>query len=387
MSRITKFSQIPAQLKYPPQSKGKLSQIHSEIITAVIAKHELTLKDLKQVIQLINTISYKVLKGDNISWTNSNPLNFSDLVNDIDARDYLLSQNMYVAFNDINWESDEIVKVMSTASATSIETSTTPEVETTKPVISVVPKSTSKLFVTPTPKEDLYLKPPVIPRFTPSAVFASVVYDDTLHCIYNSVPTIPQKQNEISITTNVMQMTSKDLYKLYPNHFIRTRAAALYEPISKLEMLDDLGAVLPITHFTRDQVIDNIIKYPHLYKLLKVVDDQIVSFYTTIEIDGELKRTADIWNMLPESDKIPYNSDYIKEYVARRYLLERDIDGVHHKYPLFGTLDPYLTLFTTPEDYIKYGYSDLEDIAKRCVNARVSYKQSRNPILRRMKDA
>ena len=113
MGRITKFSQIPAQVKYPPQYKGKLSQIHSEIITAIINKHEVTLKELKQVVQLVNTISYKVLRGDNISWSNTSPLDYSNLISDMDVRDYLVSQNMYVAFNDINWESDDIVKIAS----------------------------------------------------------------------------------------------------------------------------------------------------------------------------------------------------------------------------------------------------------------------------------
>ena len=84
---------------------------------------------------------------------------------------------------------------------------------------------------------------------------------------------------------------------------------------------------------------------------------------------------------------IPYNSDYIKEYVIRRYLLERDVDNIKHNYPLFGTLDPFLTLFTTVEDYINYGYTDVEDIGRQCVKARVAYKQSRNPILRRLKNA
>lgn len=391
MSRITKFSQIPAQLNYTPQLKSTLSPIHSEIITAVLDKHELTSRELKQVIQLINTLSYRSISDEELKWDKSAPLDSSNNLPDIEIRDVLVKHNMYVAFNDINWEIDGIVKVVASSivpsePVMSVEPDAIPTPAPTSSSVSAT-KPKSKLFVVPTPKEDLYLKSPTVPRFSTTSIYASVVYDDTQHVIYSSLPSIPTKQNEISITTDVSQMTSKDILRLYPNHIIKTRFAGLYQPMSKLEMLDELGAILPISHFTREQVLDNIIKYPHLHRLMKIVNNQVVSFYTTIEIDGELKRTADVWNMLPESDIIPYNSDYIKEYVIRRYLLERDIDHVEHQYPMLGTLDPFLTLFMPIDDYIRYGYSDVEDIGRRCVKARVSYKQSRNPILRRLKDA
>lgn len=177
-------------------------------------------------------------------------------------------------------------------------------------------------------------------------------------------------------------MTIMDMMKLYPNHFIRTRAATMYENHDGLTLDDDIGIILPIVGFSPTQVKDNIIKYPHIYKLTRYMNNKFTSFYSNIEIDGELHDTLSIWDSLPDSKKMPRNSEFIKEYVVRRYLLERDILGVEHKYPLFGTLEPFLTLFTTSDDYIRLGYTDVTDIAKQCVISRVSYKRSRNPILR-----
>ena len=71
--------------------------------------------------------------------------------------------------------------------------------------------------------------------------------------------------------------------------------------------------------------------------------------------------------------------EFIKEYVARKYLLDRD-NGVQQKFPLRGSLEPYLTLFAPPEFY--KGMNPIE-LAKTCVKTRVKYLQSRNPFLER----
>lgn len=381
MSRITKFSQITAQLKYPPAVKAQLIQIHSEIVTTIINKQTFTNKELKSVVQIVNTLSYRVLNHEDLGWNSAFPLSCNTLVDDIVVREYLSPKSMYVAFNDINWESDGITKIAS-ADATPVELTPLPQLSTAN-----IPKPKISSESVLTPKENLYIQPPVIPRFSTKDLYASINYDESLHCIYKSLPTVPTKQNEISITTDVSMMTSRDLMKLYPKQFIRTRSAAAYEYSYELEYDEKLGLILPIKNYTRAQLIDNLIKYPHLYKLMKVVDGEIVNFYTTIEIDGELHKTSEVWKTLPEASKIPYNTDLVKEYVVRRYLLERDVDNVVHKYPMFGTLDPFLTLFTTPEDYAQYGYTNAEELARCCVRSRVSYKQSRNPILRRLKNA
>ena len=77
-------------------------------------------------------------------------------------------------------------------------------------------------------------------------------------------------------------------------------------------------------------------------------------------------------NLLKDLDKMEY---------------PKDVDKIKHRYPMYGTLDPYLTLFMPASDYASLGYLDATELAKKCVEARVSYKQSRNPVIRRLKNA
>jgi hypothetical protein len=158
----------------------------------------------------------------------------------------------------------------------------------------------------------------------------------------------------------------------------------MYQDCPGLENHPILGLILPISGFTRKQVVDNIVKYPHIYKLTRYVDNELVSFYTSIEVNKELHKISQYWNTLPEAEKLPYTRDFVKEYVVRRYLLERDIRGIEHEFPLFGELHPFLTLFTTPEIYAELGYKDPLSLAVNCVNSRVAFKRSRNPVLRRL---
>ena len=122
----------------------------------------------------------------------------------------------------------------------------------------------------------------------------------------------------------------------------------------------------------------------HLYRLRKISPEGVVSkFFTTIEIDGECYPVEDVWDVLPESKCIPRTAEFVKEYVVRRYLLEEQA-GVKHNYRMFGSLDPFLTLFMPYTQYAERGYTDVLSIVKQCVVSRVNYKQSRNPILRRI---
>lgn len=422
MSRITKFSQITSSLPYPAQSRGLLQSIHSSIVTAVCDKGVLTRKESRNVIRLINTITYQCVQQESISWKKEDPLNLTNLTVDEDTLQQVLG-SMYLVYKHINWKADEIEIVAETkleitnqadkklsgsepserklSGSEPVEKNLTgsepiekkssesaPEIATVvTQKVPVYVNATSSSSSELTPKEDLYIQPPLVPRFNPLHIIASKTIGDCQYEIYESYPIIPKKQNEISMTTDVNRMTSKDLRNLFPNRRICTRASVMYEEQEHLEMHPILGLILPIEGFTRDQLIDNLIKYPHIFRLTKVVNNEIVSFYTTVEINGELQKITEIWNTLPESKYIPYNRDFVKEYVVRRYLLERDVKGVHHKYPLFGTLDPYLTLFTTPDEYIQLGIDDVDSLARSCVRARVSYKQSRNPVIRRLQNA
>lgn len=380
---MVKFTQLPDKLIYPARIRAKLSTLHSSVITYVVSNFKNTAKYKRQVVDTLNTISVYIKNNDALpsDWSVSNPLTNLELLDSSFCEDTL--GNLCVKVKDIIWDvqESETDKQISTATVVTAKTLSEDTV-TSSNVVNVKPKRDIGVVVSPTPKENLYIKPPTIPQFDASKPWLQSQLNQNVYTIYESLPIIPVNQSQISVTTDVSKMTIMDMIKLYPNHFIRTRAATMYENHDGLTLDDDIGIILPIVGFSPTQVKDNIIKYPHIYKLTRYMNNKFTSFYSNIEIDGELHDTLSIWDSLPDSKKMPRNSEFIKEYVVRRYLLERDILGVEHKYPLFGTLEPFLTLFTTSDDYIRLGYTDVTDIAKQCVISRVSYKRSRNPILR-----
>lgn len=380
---MVKFTQLPDKLIYPARIRAKLSTLHSDVITYVVSNFKNTAKYKRQVVDTLNTISVYIKNNDALpsDWSVSNPLTNLELLDSSFCEDTL--GNLCIKVKDIIWDvqESEIDEQISTDTAVTAKTLSEDTVTSSK-VVNVKPKRDIGIVVSPTPKENLYIKPPTIPQFDASKPWLQSQLNQNVYTIYESLPIIPVNQSQISVTTDVSKMTIMDMMKLYPNHFIRTRAATMYENHDGLTLDDDIGIILPIVGFSPIQVKDNIIKYPHIYKLTRYMNNKFTSFYSNIEIDGELHDTLSIWDSLPDSKKMPRNSEFIKEYVVRRYLLERDILGVEHKYPLFGTLEPFLTLFTTSDDYIRLGYTDVTDIAKQCVISRVSYKRSRNPILR-----
>lgn len=380
---MVKFTQLPDKLIYPARIRAKLSTLHSDVITYVVSNFKNTAKYKRQVVDTLNTISVYIKNNDALpsDWSVSNPLTNLELLDSSFCEDTL--GNLCIKVKDIIWDvqESETDEQISTDTVVTAKTSSEDTVTSSK-VVNVKPKRDIGIVVSPTPKENLYIKPPTIPQFDASKPWLQSQLNQNIYTIYESLPIIPVNQSQISVTTDVSKMTIMDMMKLYPNHFIRTRAATMYENHDGLTLDDDIGIILPIVGFSPTQVKDNIIKYPHIYKLTRYMNNKFTSFYSNIEIDGELHDTLSIWDSLPDSKKMPRNSEFIKEYVVRRYLLERDILGVEHKYPLFGTLEPFLTLFTTSDDYIRLGYTDVTDIAKQCVISRVSYKRSRNPILR-----
>ena len=111
-----------------------------------------------------------------------------------------------------------------------------------------------------TNKSDLYIQPPVVPQFNTKEVLARGYMHGSTYCVYSSEPKIPTKQNEISATTDVNLMIDSDFMKLFPTTFIRTRSNQMYLPCEGIELHPELGLILPIDGFTRDQIVDNIIK-------------------------------------------------------------------------------------------------------------------------------
>ena len=372
------FTQIPARLNYPRNIKGDLSTIHSSMVTYVQRSFVDTNKYKRQVIKGMNILSYMKIRGDSfpVGWNIEAPFEGLDIsVDEDELKTFLSPYDLYLEANKIQWDLVESTDPVTAAA-----------VQTKRPTSSSVSTSPAASVSHPTDKSDLYIMPPTIPRFDVNQPYLSENIDGTQYVIYPSLPSIPTKQNEISVTTDISKITSVDLLKLFPNRLIQTRAPALYQQVPSLSFDAKLGCILPISGFTEEQVRDNIVRYPHLFRLSKCRDDEVIGFYSTIEISGELFRISSVWKDLPESNSIPFQSDFVKEYVVRRYLLERDIKRVEHRYPMYGELDPFLTLFTTPEDYAEFGYADSIELAKQCVLSRVSYKQSRNPILRRLQD-
>lgn len=391
--RTYEFLQLTNTIPYPPTKKAQLSIVHSNLIEYVINNFDGTRYMKEKIIHVLNCITYMYVSGDSLpsNWNVNDPFHtFKDYPDDIlETR----IATCYIHPKDVDWVDVPVKSISVDASLTSISdessaVSTPAETNyTTRHVPKSAPISASDIGlpqVLHTPKSDLYIQPPTVPRFNISEPYAAGVVEDTQLVVYKSVPEVPTKQNEISATTDVNMMTDKDLLKLFPTRFIRTRAECMYTSFEGLTLDNELGLILPVEGYTDKQLRDNIIRYPHIFKLMKVIDDRLESFYSTIEIDGELQPIAEIWRRLPESLCIPYSKEFIKEYVVRRYLLERDIKGIQHRYKLYGELDPFLTLFTTVEDYARLGYTDSVKLARDCVSARVRYKQSRNPVLRRL---
>lgn len=243
-------------------------------------------------------------------------------------------------------------------------------------------------------KSDLYLEPPTFPKLDVTRPWLTGVdsqYGGT-YTIYTTLPDIPRCQNEISVSTDPTMMTDAEYLNLFPPEVIRTRKDIFYERYPRLEYDDDLGCIIPVEGFTTEQVRENILKYPHIYRLRKFLpeyntspilvrtEDCMRPFFQTIEINGKLELTSDIWDTLPESKIIPRHVEFVKEYVIRRYLLERDA-GMKHNFDIVGGLEPFLVLFMPPEKYAEKGYKDAVAVAKQCVISRVHFKQSRNPII------
>ena len=398
MNKTIDFLQLTAKLPYPPSVKSELSTIHATVIDQFLSSFSDKYTEKLYVVTAINCISYMYLTHDSkpIGWNIHDPLHTFRKIDDEDILRESLG-DMYISTKDIDWvnvhavnaDADSDVDVNSDIDSIIPVKNVDVPIHEVKPQVVKASSDTynhSVVLDIPTDKSDLYIQSPEFPKFDAEHPWITGVKDGTTYAIYPSYPLIPTKQNEISITTDLSKMSPQDLRRLYPNCFIRTRAACMYEQYDNLITDPKLGVLIPVEGFTKQQLIDNIVRYPHIFRLLKMIDDsgEPDSFYRTIEINGELYRSLEVWNDLPESKIIPYNKEFVKEYVVRRYLLERDIKGIDHKYKLFGSLDPFLTLFTTPHDYASFGYSDVLGLAKQCVQARIDYKKTRNPILRRL---
>lgn len=385
---LIRFTDITDQLKYPPAVKGKLSSYHSSIILYSAQNFVSTRKFRRQVINTLNTISYLVIQNEELpaDWSETSPLlSENQQVDEFDCKDVLGS--LFLSESDIEWDVEEIDPPVSTVAA-----NFTPPEDAVESVVSSSLVNSSPIELSPAVKctniEDLSIQPPVYPQVDFSRPWFSRVDTDMgiTFSIYPSIPQIPTTQREISMTTDISVIPEYALLDLFPTQVMPTRGSDMYEAVDGLDYDIDLGVILPIKGFTAKHLKDNIVKYPHLYKLTRLVDGKQIAFHKMIEIDGVLHNTLDVWDTLSDTKYIPKTSAFVKEYVVRRYLLERDIKGVEHSSKLYGDLSSFLTLFMPASSYAKFGYRDPVELAKRCVQARVAYKQSRSPVLRRFAD-
>lgn len=362
------FTQIPASLKYPMKYKANLSSIHSELVTAFASSHNHSIKSKRRIVDIINIVSYIVISGESFpdSWNLSNPLSSIDLENYADAIDVESRLGeLYVNFTDIHWDINTDCGYI-TESFNSVQTDKS-ELEMT------ISSSTEK-----TPIENVLLDPRKIPRFDYSKPWLKQNVNGVTYTIPTSLPMKPERSQDITVTTDVNMMSDYDTDRLFPNWFMHTRGVSLYKPLDNIELDPDFGLIFNFDGFTREQVLDNIIKYPYLYNITRVVDGEIRDFYLDIEIDGELHSTESIWESMTDTKILPKTKRFMAEYVVRRYLLERDIKGIQHKYPIRGSYDPFLVLFMPKEMYIQHGYTN---VGRLHVQSRVSYLQMLNPII------
>lgn len=371
-----KFTELSNVLKYPPSCRAGLSTLHSDIIDYV-SKHFSPTRKCKAIsTSAINMASYYLVQGQQLptEWIISDL--FATLPDEPDDLESVLkSYNIYLTDRDIAWDLQEVEE--------SLDSSKPVEPKKPKKSNVIVPKEKS-LLSSPmeTLKEDLTLKPPKVPMFDPNEIVVSYTKNGTRYVMYESLPKIPTKQCEISATTKLESMKETDLLQLFPRSVVQTRFSCCYKRYDTLDYDEKLGCILKINGFSKQDVVDNIIRYPHFYGLQKYMPDgEQKGFFSTIEIDGELHDTLTVWDSLEDSKYIPRVGDLIKEYVIRRYLLERDILHIEHKYKLVGELRPFISLIMPASMYYDYGYDSPVDLAQHCVRSRVAYRITRNPIL------
>ena len=373
-----RFTSISENYKVQRCFKAALCDMYASVITYVIKHFDGTMAYKQTVVKIINILTYAVYASEMLprEWNINNPfVNIPDIDDDT-LQDTL--GDIYLTVDAIEWDVqivDTPTPVMNTAPVFSATSTTIP-----------VKTQVKDITIRETPSTDLYIQAPELPQFDITKPWVQQQCGSDLLTIYTTLPEIPQRQRDISITTDVNRMTDMELLKLYPNHFIRTRASIMYEPQTNMDFDKDFGVILPIDDYSKDQVLENIIKYPHLYKLVREQNNTLISFYAFMEIDGELVDTLEVWDSLEISRWIPKNAEFIKEYITRKYLLDMEHKGIVPKYPIYGSLDPFLTLFMPASEYIKRGYNAV-DLARQCVLSRVSYKQSRSPVLRRIRES
>lgn len=412
MRRI-KFAEFPDILNYPRLQRATIEKAHRQIIDVYTRETPSTgrsFSDVETYTLAVNYVTAMIINEIYIPASFCSLSNITDLIQKANcSEDYNiyelvadLPKDLILDPRSIDYEdtAEDLTRgclfcathnihepeVISTKDSDAPETTSQTTIQEFSQLSNIYAAVDSNLKADVlTPQHAVSLKHPVIPQIDYSkAPWISGVVNGEEYAIYESLPRIPTIQNEISVTTDSSIMRDKDFLNLFPNHVMHTRRPAMYEKVDGLYYDPDIGTILPIEGYTLEQCIDNVIQYPHLFQLKRFVKNEWVMFSSYIEINGELLPSVSAWNDISDAKKIPAHPEYIYEYVLRRYLLERDIGKVYHKYDIWGKLDPFLTLFAPADWYAKHGYTDSLDIAKKCVDSRVSFLRSRNPIIRKI---
>lgn len=383
--------------RLPTNVKSKCAEMStncSEVISLSIDRYTGTLSQKHRIISILNSMNTATVVGDKFDFD----ISYFDSFESIYSIDYMKSVLglAYIKFDEVKWDISSIL-IDNLDVTRSINQDIKYDLESSNPVIdhtddikldSIKKVDESEGYTEyKSSREDISFQFPEFPRFNTSKIWA-LCEDDGGRCIpiFYSIPEIPETQNQINITTDWTKMTDSEFLRLYPDHTIQTRRPEMYVRHYGFEFDELVGYIPKITGFTRDQIVDNIIKYPQFNFMYRMVDGRRVSFMKHIEVDGELLTLQYAKNNIEDIYNLPDDKVFYWDYIIRRYLLERDYETVNHKYPLLGYFHPYITLFTTPSIYRSRGYNDILDMAKKCVRCRVLFYQSRNPLLKRMFD-
>ena len=345
---------------------SEISEACREYLNDVSKSYKGTLSQRRNIIDSMNHTAMAIVCGDSIDISDD-----SDRYSIDDMKNTLSS--LYIEFDKILWD-------LEIAEDRPISKTVVHDVNLKNNTIISAPYADQS-------KSDISLKFKCYPCIDIKQVWG-VFKDDGGRPvpIYKTLPEIPKCQNDISITTDFTKLSDNEFLSLFPNNYIRVRRDDMYIPQRGFDYDDILGFIPKISGFTDDQIKDNIMKYPQFAYLYRVIDGHRVSFFKYIEIDGELLSLSQAIESVPDMIELPKNKVFYWDYIIRRYLLERDIHKIKHKYPLYTYFQPFMTLFMPSSEYINRGYSDVLDIAKSCVKNRIRFYQSINPLTKEMND-
>lgn len=151
---MIKFTQITDSLNYPPKIRGRLSTLHSDVIAYAIDNFKNTTSFKQKVISTLNTLSYYTISGDTLpdEWNPTSPIGSIECVDPLTCK-YAIN-DIFIELKDIVWDAEEV----DTAKFTD------PGVTSNLSKRNIKPTDKPDVPVEPTPKDHLYIKPPLIPQ-------------------------------------------------------------------------------------------------------------------------------------------------------------------------------------------------------------------------------